>query len=104
MTLALLCGRRALLAPRPGQAPGLPCRIQAARHGLLLGAGQFDQVPHFRLGSGRDGGLPNAGSLVKSSASNGVWAAKSRAVSAGRFHFSSTSLRTEVWSRTLEQT
>jgi hypothetical protein len=55
------------------------------------------QVPHLRLGSGSDGGLPKAGSLVKSSASNGVLAAASRAVSAGRFQFSSSSLSTEVW-------
>jgi hypothetical protein len=34
---------------------------------------------------------------VKSSPSNGVLAAASRAVSAARFHFSSSSLSTEVW-------
>lgn len=62
------------------------------------------QVPHFRAGSGRDGGLRKRGGDVKSSASSGVLAAASRAVRAGRFHFSSRSLSTDVWSSTWEQT
>ena len=62
------------------------------------------QVPHFSRGSGSGGGVRKAGVLVKSSALSGVLAAASRAVSGGRFHFSSTSLSTDVWSRTSEQT
>jgi len=54
------------------------------------------QEPHFRLGSGSDGGFRKAGGPAKSSASSGVLAAASRAVSAGRFHFSSQILSTDV--------
>src|ERR1039457_3930745 len=62
------------------------------------------QVPQRRLGSGSDGGVAKAGARVRSSASSGERAAASRAVSGGRFHFSSTSLSTEVWSKTSELT
>ena len=42
----------------------------------------------------------NAGGAVRSSAPSGETAAASRCVSGGRFHFSSMSLSTEVWSST----
>src|ERR1700716_3430848 len=111
-------------AASPALASACAVGVSGARLALLLARGivvvrmtvvlprQYErkprpsgyQVPHSRLGSGRDGGFRKAGGLVKSSASNGVVAAASRVVSAGRFHFSSTSLSTEVWSRTSEQT
>src|SRR5580658_3622875 len=56
-------------------------------------------VPHGRLGAGKDGGFRKAGGLSRSSASSGAVAAASRAVSGGRFHFSWTSLSTDVWSK-----
>jgi hypothetical protein len=62
------------------------------------------QEPHLRLGSGSDGGSRKAGGPVRPSASSGETAAASRAVNTGRFHFSSTSLSTEVWSSTSLQT
>ena len=52
------------------------------------------------VGLGSDGGSRKAGGPVRSSASSGDAAAASLAVSGGRFHFSSTSLSTEVWSST----
>src|SRR5258708_19136983 len=62
------------------------------------------QEPHFRLGSGRDGGSRKAGGAVRSSALSGEFAAASLGVRAGRFHFCSTSLSTEVWSSPSLQT
>jgi hypothetical protein len=62
------------------------------------------QEPHVRPGLGNDGGSRKAGGPVRSSAPGGDAAAASRAVSAGRFHSSSTSLSTEVWSSISEQT
>jgi hypothetical protein len=54
------------------------------------------QLPHSSAGLGSSGGVRNAGGAVRSSAPSGAIAAASRRVSAGRFHFSSTSLSTEV--------
>ena len=54
------------------------------------------QVPQVRLGGGSTGGSRNAGGPVRSRALSGEHAAASRAVSGGRFHFSSRSLSTEV--------
>jgi hypothetical protein len=62
------------------------------------------QAPHSSAGLGSSGGVRNAGGAVRSSAPSGATAAASRWVSAGRFHFSSTSLSTEVWSNTSERT
>jgi serine/threonine-protein kinase len=62
------------------------------------------QLPHSSAGSGSSGGVMNAGGAVRSSAPSGAIAAASRLVSAGRFHFSSTSLSTEVWSNTSDRT
>src|SRR5580700_9893587 len=49
-----------------------------------------------RGGGGRGGGVRNAGGLVRSSALSGSFAAPSRLVSEGRFHFRSISLRMDV--------
>src|SRR5580692_11400658 len=62
------------------------------------------QDPHARAGLGSAGGSRKAGGPVRSSALSGEAAAASLAVSGGRFHFSSTSLSTEVWSSTSPQT
>src|SRR6201993_58135 len=62
------------------------------------------QVPHASVGAGSSGGVRNVGGAVRSSAPRGEVAAASRWVSAGRFHFSSTSFSTEVWSNTSDRT
>src|SRR5450756_2592425 len=62
------------------------------------------QEPHFRRGSGSDGGFRKAGGALDLTAPSGETAAASLAVSGGRFHFCSTSLSTEVWSSTSLQT
>ena len=57
--------------------------------------------PAFAVGSaaaGRFGGFKKAGFLWKSIMSKRLVAFASRRVRAGRFHFSSTVLRIEVWS------
>ena len=57
--------------------------------------------PALAVGSaaaGSLGGFRNAGLLWRSNMSNKLLALASRRVSAGRFHFSSTVLRIEVWS------
>jgi hypothetical protein len=54
--------------------------------------------------AGSLGGFKNAGLPWKSNMSNKLLAFASRRVSAGRFHFSSTSFRTEVWSKTSDRT
>ena len=48
--------------------------------------------------AGSLGGVKNAGLLVRSTMSKRLLALASRRVRAGRFHFSSTVLRIEVWS------
>jgi large repetitive protein len=74
----------------------------------LAEAGRFRpaayQVPHSSAGLGSSGGVRNAGGAARSSAPSGAIAAASRLVSAGRFHFYSTSFSTEVWSNTSERT
>src|SRR5579859_26944 len=62
------------------------------------------QVPQVRAGGGRSGGVRKAGGADRSSAPSGEIAAASRRVSAGRFHFSSMSFSTEVWSNTSDST
>src|SRR5215472_593499 len=62
------------------------------------------QVPHASAGAGSSGGVRNAGGDVRSSAPSGEAAAASRRVSAGRFHFSSMSFSTEVWSNMSDRT
>ena len=62
------------------------------------------QVPHSSAGAGNRGGVRKAGGAVRSSAPRGEVAAASRRVSAGRFHFSSTSFSTEVWSKMSDRT
>src|SRR6202042_3972235 len=62
------------------------------------------QVPHASAGLGSSGGVRKAGGAVRSSAPSGAISAASRLVSAGRFHFSSTSFSSEVWSNTSERT
>ena len=52
------------------------------------------------LAAARSGGVRNAGGELRSRAPSGELAAASRRVSDGRFHFSSISLSTEVWSST----
>ncbi|HET9071051.1 MAG TPA: RNA polymerase subunit sigma-70 [Acidimicrobiales bacterium] len=53
---------------------------------------------HRRAGGARVGGSAKAGAASRSTMSQGARAAASRSVSGGRFHFSSISLSTEVWS------
>jgi len=55
-------------------------------------------------GSGSFGGSAKAGSPSRSTASSGDVAVASRRVSGGRFHFSSISLSTEVWSSVVPHT
>ena len=74
------------------------------RRRMFAGGRVSYQVPQRRLGAGRSGGSRKAGGPDRSRASSGARAAASRAVSGGRFHFSCTSLSTEVWSRTSVQT
>src|SRR6266704_1992639 len=83
--------------------PRRPGRDREPDRPLSAGGGRY-QVPHFRLGSGSSGGVRKAGGAPRSSAPSGEAAAASRRVSAGRFHFSSTSLSTEVWSNTSDRT
>jgi len=93
-------GRPGTGVPTPGRST-LPARLAAPgrRPPTAVPGGLRPwpyQEPHFRLGSGSDGGFRKAGGPAKSSASSGVLAAASRAVSAGRFHFSSQILSTDV--------
>ena len=63
--------------------------------------GPVNRHPAFSSGlaaAGRFGGVKNAGSALRSTMSKRLFAFASRRVSAGRFHFSSTVLRIEVWS------
>jgi hypothetical protein len=77
-----------------GPAHRLPSPCNPADH----------QVPQASAGAVSSGGVRNAGGAVRSSAPSGEIAAASRRVSAGRFHFSSTSFSTEVWSNTSDST
>ena len=62
------------------------------------GLSKHFQPRHSRAGGGNVGGTRNRGGLSRSSASSGSFAAASRLVSGGRFHFRSMSLRMDVWS------
>src|ERR1035438_243033 len=78
---------------RSGNGPYLNVAACACNQvGRASGRRPRYQEPHFRLGLGRDGGSRKAGGVVRSSISSSVLAEPTLAVSAGRFHFCSTSL------------